>query len=144
MCVFVSGAIYINFYGYHAFPNHQMISISKTMLLSTIVIFMIWSPKQREKRTIGFVLLYVIEGANVIYLGSLTGAWKVVSLFGQAYMSFFIGLVFYVTRFPERSFPGKFDMLKSHTIWHIMAVVGSVYFYWLILESFEFYSHSLR
>jgi len=39
--------------------------------------------------------------------------------------SYLVGAVFYAKRFPEKHFPGKFDLfLSSHQIFHILVVVG--------------------
>jgi adiponectin receptor len=41
---------------------------------------------------------------------------------GVAYIG---GCLVYISRFPERKFPGIFDYMgSSHNIWHIMVFVG--------------------
>jgi adiponectin receptor len=40
------------------------------------------------------------------------------------------GLGFYSKFFPEKSYPKKFDIwLNSHTIWHILGILGSMAHY---------------
>jgi len=42
-----------------------------------------------------------------------------------AYLCFGTGMVLYLTRIPERFWPGAFDILgTSHQIWHVLVVVG--------------------
>ncbi len=37
------------------------------------------------------------------------------------FMQYIIGVVFFASRFPERWFPGKFDIFgSSHQIWHVL------------------------
>lgn len=40
---------------------------------------------------------------------------------------YLIGLAFYITRFPECKYPGKFDFaFSSHNIWHIFVLAAAV------------------
>jgi len=42
-----------------------------------------------------------------------------------AYLFFGMGMLLYVTRIPERFWPGAFDLLgTSHQIWHFLVVFG--------------------
>ncbi|KAB8212893.1 hemolysin-III related-domain-containing protein [Aspergillus novoparasiticus] len=36
------------------------------------------------------------------------------------------GTLFYVTRFPESRYPGKFDLWGSHSIFHILVICAAV------------------
>jgi len=46
------------------------------------------------------------------------------------YSLYACGLIFYVSRFPERHFPGLFDIfLSSHQIWHLFVALGAYVFY---------------
>jgi len=48
--------------------------------------------------------------------------WRLI-LMGGVYS---IGVVFYITRIPERWYPGKFDYgLNSHVIWHIFVLLAT-------------------
>jgi predicted membrane channel-forming protein YqfA (hemolysin III family) len=64
------------------------------------------------------------------------GAQAVVQEFylGMAlcYAGYGAGIFFYLTRFPERLFPGRFDLLPSHTFWHLGVLAGAA----LLLKSF--------
>jgi adiponectin receptor len=60
-------------------------------------------------------------------------AWR----FARTYAAFGLGLVFYLTHWPERWWPGRFDMLgKSHQLWHLCIVLGAVNFYALVHETY--------
>ena len=48
--------------------------------------------------------------------------------FGMAlcYCGYGLGMIFYVTRFPERIWPGKFDyFFGSHSLWHCGVILGA-------------------
>lgn len=46
------------------------------------------------------------------------------------YLSYSGGVLFYITRFPERFFPGKFDYFgSSHQIWHCFVNMGAYFVY---------------
>jgi len=46
------------------------------------------------------------------------------------YLLYALGLAFYLTRFPESTWPGKFDhLLHSHQIWHVFVVAATYVHY---------------
>lgn len=48
-------------------------------------------------------------------------------LMGSIYI---FGAMFYVTKFPERLYPGKFDIwLNSHQIFHIFVIIAGIVYY---------------
>ena len=41
------------------------------------------------------------------------------------YFMFALGLFFYLSNFPERYYPGKFDIwFQSHQLWHVFVFFG--------------------
>ena len=43
-----------------------------------------------------------------------------------SYSLYALGIVFYISRFPERLFPGRFDLLgASHQLWHCCVVLAA-------------------
>eukprot|EP01089_Gocevia_fonbrunei_P021959 TRINITY_DN8697_c0_g1_i1.p1 TRINITY_DN8697_c0_g1~~TRINITY_DN8697_c0_g1_i1.p1 ORF type:complete len:200 (-),score=0.28 TRINITY_DN8697_c0_g1_i1:44-643(-) len=53
--------------------------------------------------------------------------WIVLEKIFYMYLCYFIGVLFYSTRFPECKWPGKFDLLgSSHQIWHVFVLGGAV------------------
>jgi len=49
-----------------------------------------------------------------------------------------IGTVFFVTRFPECRYPGRFDLfLSSHTIFHTFIVLGAIAHYMALLKLYN-------
>ena len=46
------------------------------------------------------------------------------------FCSYMVGFMFYASQFPEKRWPGRFDLLgHSHQIWHIFVFVGALLFY---------------
>ncbi len=50
----------------------------------------------------------------------------------MCYAGYGCGIFFYLTRFPERLFPGRCDLVPSHTFWHLGVLAGAA----LLLRSF--------
>jgi len=57
---------------------------------------------------------------------------------GLSYLNYGVGLVIYTTRFPERIWPGSFDIWgNSHQIWHVLGFLGILYMYFGIANAKE-------
>ncbi|KJE95397.1 progestin and adipoQ receptor family member IIIa [Capsaspora owczarzaki ATCC 30864] len=55
------------------------------------------------------------------------------------YLLFLIGVIFYITRFPERSFPGMVDIFgSSHQWWHVFVLAALLYWHNAGLEVFAY------
>lgn len=55
-----------------------------------------------------------------------------------SYSLYALGIVFYISRFPERLFPGRFDLLgASHQFWHIFVVLAAYATYSGLLDISE-------
>jgi len=53
---------------------------------------------------------------------------------GAVYIS---GCLIYIFRFPERIFPGKFDLIgSSHQIWHIFVLGGIIFHHFASLNTY--------
>jgi adiponectin receptor len=45
-------------------------------------------------------------------------------------LCYVVGAVLYLTRFPEKYFPGKFDFVfSSHQLWHLLVFAAAVIHY---------------
>lgn len=67
------------------------------------------------------------------YLYGFTQLWPLlwrVLIMGALYL---VGVVFYVSKFPECMYPGKFDRgLNSHVIWHFFVIGGALAQYFVV------------
>lgn len=87
----------------------NLISIAHTLVLN-------WSPKYGK---------YILLGKDIAGIAISGGI-------------FLIGVVIYVSHFPERYYPKKFDIwLNSHTIWHIFVFLGFVSYYITVLHMYD-------
>ena len=55
-------------------------------------------------------------------------------MMGGAYIG---GAFFYMFKFPESMFPGKFNVFNSHSIWHFCVFLGQVSQLFVILETYK-------
>ena len=54
-------------------------------------------------------------------------------------ISYIIGALFYIFRFPERKFPGKFDYFgASHQIFHVLVFFGALFHFMGSLEAYNY------
>ena len=54
-------------------------------------------------------------------------------------ISYIIGALFYILRFPEKKFPGKFDFFgASHQIFHVLVFFGALFHFIGSLEAYNF------
>jgi adiponectin receptor len=50
------------------------------------------------------------------------------------FLLFGVGFFFYVSKLPERWYPGKFDIaFQSHQIWHVFVVIAACWQYYTII-----------
>lgn len=73
------------------------------------------------------VLYKIFACANAV-VAYPTGYCDSTELWPKQFLCCVIGIFFYVSHFPERIFPGTFDLLgHSHNIFHVAAIVGLCY-----------------
>ena len=54
-------------------------------------------------------------------------------------ISYIIGALFYILRFPERKFPGTFDYFgASHQIFHVLVFFGALFHFMGSLEAYNY------
>lgn len=74
----------------------------------------------------------------VLYYNDFSVIWPVLWRCGIMGGCFCIGVVFYVSQFPESVFPGRVDcFLHSHMIWHIWVVAGTFAQYFVCYYCFH-------
>ncbi|EPY40066.1 hypothetical protein AGDE_03862 [Angomonas deanei] len=51
---------------------------------------------------------------------------------------YFVGMVIYIFKVPERWFPGRFDLvLGSHQLWHFFVLAAAVTHYFTCIGAFQ-------
>jgi len=139
--------LYSSFYCY---PN-MLIFYTALCTVSTFILFQLqlyeflWI--NRGTRIVIYVvasLLPLINYLNILYLEGLT-APLMFTLFDYIIIGYFFygsGVFIYSYRFPERLFPGFFDIWgSSHQIWHIFILLGQYSIYHGIWRSHHFISY---
>ncbi len=147
-------------YYYYIFFDHQkymwifMAILSLGTLGTFIAIFnsAFGTPKYKILRAIVFGVLgfsnvvpvlfafYLIHYSNETIYDHTTGLFYAV-LEGAFYG---LGLYFYVSKFPEKKYPKKFDIFfNSHSIWHICVFMGTFSHYNGNLRFFRRYESNL-
>ena len=105
-----------------------------------VLLFVILSPKyQIEKYDLLRIFCFIgIIGCNLIpffhaffnsyYADEDKGVidyFEALSYFGLQFVCYGIGIIFYLSKYPEKAFPKKFDIwMNSHTVWHIFVFIG--------------------
>eukprot|EP01104_Vermistella_antarctica_P004127 TRINITY_DN14639_c0_g1_i1.p1 TRINITY_DN14639_c0_g1~~TRINITY_DN14639_c0_g1_i1.p1 ORF type:complete len:298 (-),score=36.28 TRINITY_DN14639_c0_g1_i1:48-941(-) len=57
---------------------------------------------------------------------------SIVWMFPFCWLIYAVGMVLYITRYPEKWAPGCFDYwLHSHQWWHVFVALGTLWFYWI-------------
>ena len=89
-------------------------------------------PKRRTLRGILFLIFGISSGFSVIHMSffgnTIIGYVKGVKILFWSIggVSYIIGAILYILRFPEKVFPGKFDYFgASHQIFHVLVFVGA-------------------
>ena len=60
-------------------------------------------------------------------------------------ISYIVGASFYILRFPEKKFPGKFDYLgASHQIFHVLVFFGALFHFMGSLEAYNYRFRNLK
>ena len=73
-------------------------------------------------------------GENIILLNWYLGG-----------ISYIVGALFYILRFPEKKFPGKFDYFgASHQIFHVLVFFGALFHFMGSLEAYNYRFRNLK
>ncbi|KAH3862539.1 progestin and adipoQ receptor family member 3-like isoform X2 [Dreissena polymorpha] len=130
-------AVHYAFYCMSIWRDIYLFSIA---VLSALVVFVQFHPryfsvhwfKQRMAVYVGLVAYGVIPASHWFFLN---GGWEeeIVRMFIPKvvvmYMLGMLAFAFYISKFPERFFPGTFNFLgSSHQWWHLIVVLA--YAYW--------------
>ncbi|KAG0248818.1 hypothetical protein BG011_009878 [Mortierella polycephala] len=87
---------------------------------------------------LGMVLSGSLPWAYSVYLKGMTNTLSFIAPISKSGLAYFLGVVVYGHRFPERQFPGLFDTWgHSHQVWHVAVVAGIYYHYQAMVHFFE-------
>ena len=102
-------------------------------------------PKRRTFRGILFLIFGICTGIPIVHLslfshtvhGYVPGIKLINWYLGG--ISYIIGAIIYILRFPEKKFKGKFDYFgSSHQIFHILVFLGATFHYFGSLDAYKY------
>lgn len=89
------------------------------------------------------ILMGICPFVNLTFIAPTSEIGYVIPGIVNFYLILAVALFFFVSKFPERCFPGRFDFIgQSHTIWHVIITLALLYFRRFILNLFEYRSNS--
>jgi adiponectin receptor len=127
------------FYGFYCFPFWQRLYITSISLLGTVTLVTPWfrffhSQRYLAIRVSLYAMVAVAGIVPAVHSYFLLQTLSYDSSFDEVYRRLYImyglytlGVFFYMSKFPESRFPGKFDIwLNSHQWWHLLVVCGTL------------------
>jgi adiponectin receptor len=130
------------FYGFHCFPFWQRLYITSISLLGTVTLVAPWFRFFHSQRYLAIrVSLYamvavagIVPAVHSYFLLQTIPHNYTDGSFDEVYHRLYImyglytiGVLFYMSKFPESRFPGQFDIwFNSHQWWHLLVVCGTL------------------
>ncbi|KAF0682774.1 Aste57867_25073 [Aphanomyces stellatus] len=133
------------YYGFYCDPSLRAIYFSIIALLATAVFVACFVPAVQSRthvRVAAFLAMILFALVPIVHAIATFGFWDdhVQVMIKPAFMCSLFnvpGLAFYVSRVPERWYPGLFDVYgSSHQWWHLCVVVAAVLYYVHLLEHY--------
>lgn len=155
--ILIAGSFYPPvYYAFYCFPRKYYLVYIQIYLLgitvaSTITFIISFipsfqSPSMRWFRGVLFLCLALLGIIPIVHLFFLyfiysPQAYSFISAIpylGLMAFSYIFGVCIYISRVPERFYPGKFDFIgHSHNIWHIFVLVAAMFHYFVCLEVYH-------
>ncbi|KAF1845089.1 hemolysin-III channel protein-like protein Izh2 [Cucurbitaria berberidis CBS 394.84] len=131
-----AGCIASTYFGLRHHPKLQLLYIASSVVLALILFGILLAPKADGAamafwRSILFAMFVASGFLPMIHACALDGT-DVLGLFPLAHVigmetCYLTGVIFYITRFPEKRYPETFDIWgSSHQVFHIVVVAGQM------------------
>eukprot|EP01128_Nolandella_sp_AFSM9_P004686 TRINITY_DN2141_c0_g1_i1.p1 TRINITY_DN2141_c0_g1~~TRINITY_DN2141_c0_g1_i1.p1 ORF type:complete len:282 (+),score=40.11 TRINITY_DN2141_c0_g1_i1:34-879(+) len=144
----LAGSWPVAFYTFYCSPTTLAFYNTSFVILTPIVAYMPFAQFFHDRRLLR-TFLYILIAWIPLYCGIqfylMEGnfdhpLWDIYyTVIVKTYIFYGVGVTLYVTRIPERFYPGLFDYLgTSHQIWHLLVVLGHYYLYWAMMEARQF------
>ncbi|KJE94525.1 adiponectin receptor 1b [Capsaspora owczarzaki ATCC 30864] len=149
IAILIAGSFYpFVYYCFYCHETSRVIYLSMITILGVACAYVACSPKYdgvafRTTRMLLFLGMGasgLLPVAHYTYLYGLAAAVNTSSLdvLGIMALLYVSGAVIYVTRVPERFFPGKFDYwLHSHQVFHILVVAAALTHYYGVYTAMQ-------
>jgi channel protein (hemolysin III family) len=146
ICLLIAGSFFpLVSYGFYCQPFYQYAYLSIIYALCGTAFAMSLMPwcgtAMRVKAFIAVGAFAVVPLGHLIWNTGLSD-----SIMNESFLYliivcslYLVGAAAYATQFPERIYPGKFDLfLSSHQIWHLLIVLAALCHYGFALKQYEF------
>lgn len=139
---------YYFFYYENKFKYFYLIEISSLGLgifFYSVISSKFSKPERRTFRGILFLIFGICTGIPIIHMSffsdTINGYVPGIKLINWYLggISYIIGAIIYILRFPEKKFIGKFDYIgSSHQIFHILVFLGATFHYFGSLDAYKY------
>ncbi|KAI8871735.1 Hly-III related protein, partial [Ramicandelaber brevisporus] len=144
ICASVGSVIYYGFYGRTLARTIYLSLVAFVAAIGVVLPWYRWFDRS-ENRFARVAIFILMACSGAIPAAHLTLIHGIIPMLYYTYPllislgSYLVGVFIYANQYPERIWPGKFDVIgHSHQLWHL-AVVGGIYFhYW---ATWHFYEH---
>ena len=130
------------YYGFYCYKLWEKFYTGSIVMMMTLNMVFHWYARKSDSRSIVFFCLLVLFGIiPVIHWTYLLGglghplAQLFIPRVVVMYMICAAAFIFYISKIPERFFPGWFDYVgASHQTWHVLILAAFVWWYQSSLE----------
>eukprot|EP01125_Pyxidicula_operculata_P000089 TRINITY_DN1012_c0_g1_i2.p1 TRINITY_DN1012_c0_g1~~TRINITY_DN1012_c0_g1_i2.p1 ORF type:complete len:277 (-),score=11.61 TRINITY_DN1012_c0_g1_i2:78-908(-) len=133
-CIMISSNFVLVHFSFWCFPGLTQLYMFTTLVAGFTLLYLPFSrvAERTTLRVIAYCSVMVVPLVECVHLYHLEDR-HAIELSKHVMLSvvyYAIGLVFYVSKFPEVLFPGKFDFIgHSHQFWHIFVFLGQFALY---------------
>jgi len=150
IAILISGSCYPPYYyGFYCSPFFSIFYIAFITVFSVTVFFCslkpdFTSPAKRKLRGglfLGLGLSTAVPFLHIALFGKYTTGILTNATLKNWWIggiSYIVGVILYIWRFPEKYWPGKFDFWgNSHNIFHVNVIIGVIFHYMGSLDSYH-------
>eukprot|EP00736_Rhodelphis_marinus_P001112 Rmarinus@m.23864 len=127
------------YFGLYCYPMWQCFYLGGMTVLSFLAVgisLTLTGEQYFVHRTALFAALTLFGIFPLMHLHSLHGMEPLYPILNMFYL-YALGAVFHVSRFPEALFPGYFDMMPSHSIFHVLVVLAVIVHFGGCVEMYQ-------
>ena len=153
----ISGSCYPPYYYFFYYSNTFKYIYLTIITVFGIAIFLYSltddfnKPQKRVLRGNIFLIFGLITGIPVLhmaffgkYIEGYDSGIKLINWYLGG-ISYVVGALFYILRFPEKLFPGKFDYIgASHQIFHILVFFGALFHFLGSIDAYNYRFNNLK
>lgn len=144
VALLVAASVWTTIYNeFYCQPNLAMLYSLSTLVVGIVGALVPWASwfNERQNKSWRIVVFLTMCFTSLAPFGHAVfehGLHKTLSFLSPiipSLMCYIIGLCFYATNWPERAWPGRFDLfLHAHQIWHVSIVMAILFHYRAALQ----------